>query len=232
MDPLVNETGQAYAYTGDDPINGVDPNGMSLIPSWVSSAVQTVGSGVTNLAECLSNLGCLSPEGLANAGAGFANQAAQLVDSLICNGTSQQTCPTWSVGAPFPCAPQGSYQVGEAAFLGLGFLVPGGDESDLATDLAPAVEAGSQVPQNAQEVLEYIESHNGNAPPGYQGGRTFYNDEGLLPSDASGNAITYREYDVNPYQKGVDRGSERIVVGSNGSAYYTDDHYKSFIPIG
>jgi guanyl-specific ribonuclease Sa len=232
VDPLVNVTGQPYAYTGDDPVNGVDPFGQSLIPSWVSSEVHSVGSGITSVAECLGNLECLSsPEGLANAGAGFADQAAQVLDGLICNGTAELTCPTWRVGVPYPCGPQGSYQVGEAAFLGLGFLAPGGEESDIATDLTPAVEAGSQIPQNAQEVLEYIEAHNGQSPPGYVGGGTFYNNEGLLPSDASGNAITYREYDVNPYQKGVNRGSERIVVGSNGSAYYTNDHYESFTPI-
>lgn len=27
VDPLIEETGQAYAYTGDDPLNGSDPNG-------------------------------------------------------------------------------------------------------------------------------------------------------------------------------------------------------------
>ena len=27
VDPLVDETGQAYAYTGDNPVNAVDPNG-------------------------------------------------------------------------------------------------------------------------------------------------------------------------------------------------------------
>jgi len=28
VDPLVNETGQPYAYTGDDPVNGTDPLGL------------------------------------------------------------------------------------------------------------------------------------------------------------------------------------------------------------
>ena len=28
VDPLVDETGQPYAYTGDDPVNGVDPLGL------------------------------------------------------------------------------------------------------------------------------------------------------------------------------------------------------------
>jgi ribonuclease T1 len=54
----------------------------------------------------------------------------------------------------------------------------------------------------------------------------------LLPSeDAAGTPITYQEWDVNPYQKGVDLGKERIVTGSDGSAYYTTDHYLSFTQI-
>ncbi|MBK6871584.1 MAG: hypothetical protein IPK24_17880 [Kineosporiaceae bacterium] len=35
--------------------------------------------------------------------------------------------------------------------------------------------------------------------------------------------------DVNPYTKGVDRGTERIVTGSDGSAYRTNDHYDTFL---
>jgi uncharacterized protein RhaS with RHS repeats len=27
VDPMVDETGQPYAYTGDDPVNGTDPTG-------------------------------------------------------------------------------------------------------------------------------------------------------------------------------------------------------------
>ncbi len=41
------------------------------------------------------------------------------------------------------------------------------------------------------------------------------------------SAITYQEYDVHPYT-GADRGPERVVEGSDGSRYYTKDHYKSF----
>jgi guanyl-specific ribonuclease Sa len=232
VDPLVDETGQPYAYTGDDPINALDPSGLGLIPSWLSSAVSSVEHGAIGVGECLENYDCFSPKGLANVAAGFANGATQIADGAICSLSAEQTCPSWSVGAPFPCDSPGSYQVGELGLLAVGFLLPGGDESDLASDLAPALEEGSQVPQTAQEVLEYVETHNGNAPPGFQGGGTFYNNEGLLPSEESGQAITYREYDVNPYEKGVNRGPERIVVGSNGSAYYTSDHYQSFVPIG
>jgi guanyl-specific ribonuclease Sa len=69
--------------------------------------------------------------------------------------------------------------------------------------------------------------------PGYKGKTPFANDgrEGsqMLPGETSGgDPITYREWDVNPNVKGVDRGGERIVTGSDGSAYYTNDHYQWF----
>lgn len=52
--------------------------------------------------------------------------------------------------------------------------------------------------------------------------------EVLSRTDAQGNSITYHEWDVKPYEKGVNRGSERLVTGSDGSAHYTTDHYVSF----
>jgi guanyl-specific ribonuclease Sa len=89
---------------------------------------------------------------------------------------------------------------------------------------------------NAQQwldIIEYVKKNNGTARPGYKGGKNFINDGRvggqILPlAEATGAPITYREYDVTPYKKGVSRGEERIVIGSNGTAYYTDDHYTSF----
>ncbi|MGO9868230.1 MAG: ribonuclease domain-containing protein [Rhodomicrobium sp.] len=43
--------------------------------------------------------------------------------------------------------------------------------------------------------------------------------------------MTYQEWDVNPRVPGVNRGAQRLVTGSDGSAYYTDDHYKTFTQI-
>ena len=40
--------------------------------------------------------------------------------------------------------------------------------------------------------------------------------------------ITYREWDVNPKPATGRRDAERIVTGSDGSAYYTSDHYQTF----
>ncbi|WP_308736956.1 ribonuclease domain-containing protein [Mycobacterium persicum] len=60
------------------------------------------------------------------------------------------------------------------------------------------------------------------------GNRTENEDEHLPTTDASGKPITYQEWDVNPKVPGEDRGDERIVTGSDGSAWYTTDHYATF----
>ena len=88
--------------------------------------------------------------------------------------------------------------------------------------------------QKVLAVLEVID-RTGRAPDGYRGGTQFMNDgrDGgqVLPRrDADGKAVTYREWDVNPYT-GANRGTERLVTGSDGSAWYTNDHYDSFVRI-
>ncbi|MGY0035488.1 ribonuclease domain-containing protein [Pedobacter sp. NJ-S-72] len=82
--------------------------------------------------------------------------------------------------------------------------------------------AFATVPQKAYTVADYV-AKNGRAPQGYVGGTVFQNREGLLPQGTA-----YKEYDVNPKVSGQNRGAERIVIGSDGSRYYTGDHYASF----
>jgi ribonuclease T1 len=90
---------------------------------------------------------------------------------------------------------------------------------------APAV-AAPEVPAHAQEVLAEIERRRGEPPAGYVGGRRFENRERRLPRGA------YREYDVHPKVPGRDRGPERIVIDQrSGKAFYTRDHYRTFIPL-
>lgn len=45
------------------------------------------------------------------------------------------------------------------------------------------------------------------------------------PVDAN---VTCGDLGVNAYAKGADRGGERIVRGSDGPAFCTSDHYRSF----
>jgi ribonuclease T1 len=88
-----------------------------------------------------------------------------------------------------------------------------------------------KIPVYVYEVYDYI-IQNDKAPSGYVGGRTFFNREKKLPlTDRSRQKIRYREWDVHPKKEGVNRGPERLVTGSDQSAYYTSDHYKNFITL-
>ncbi len=95
----------------------------------------------------------------------------------------------------------------------------------------------NQAPQSAAapayvlKVLQYVRQ-NGQAPEGHVGGREFQNREKRLPQKApDGKKIRYSEWDVHPKTPGKDRGPERLVTGSDHSAWYTKDHYKTFLKI-
>lgn len=97
-------------------------------------------------------------------------------------------------------------------------------------DAKTDIRAGG-VPTKALQVLKYARE-NGVSMDGYVGGRRFGNFEKLLPkNDASGKRINYQEWDVNPKTQGKNRGTERLITGSDGKAYYTNDHYRSFVEV-
>lgn len=88
------------------------------------------------------------------------------------------------------------------------------------------------VPDRAYATLVEIDAgrwpDSANAP-GTKGGEEWRNRGGDLPrADAQGKAVTYQEWDVNPKQRNRNRDAERIVTGSDGSAWYTGDHYTTF----
>ncbi|NLG26483.1 MAG: ribonuclease N [Chloroflexi bacterium] len=80
----------------------------------------------------------------------------------------------------------------------------------------------ADLPDQSLDTLGLIS--NGGPFPYRQDGAVFQNREGLLPAQPSGY---YHEYTVDtPGSR--DRGARRIVTGSQGELYYTDDHYDSF----
>jgi ribonuclease T1 len=82
------------------------------------------------------------------------------------------------------------------------------------------------VPQRARNVLALILERHGEPPPGHIGGRVFQNRERRLPRGL------YREYDVNAKQPGRPRDAGRIVIEqTTGKAYYSSDHYRTFVPM-
>ncbi|MBI5855302.1 MAG: hypothetical protein HZB35_08780 [Nitrospirae bacterium] len=101
-----------------------------------------------------------------------------------------------------------------------------GGESVWLTRTAQDSERSPELPQKVFDVLEQIRQHEGAPPPGFIGGRIFQNRERRLPRGR------YREYDVNPKIRGQNRGPERLVIDQrSGKAYYTRDHYRSFVPV-
>jgi guanyl-specific ribonuclease Sa len=132
-----------------------------------------------------------------------------------------------------------------AKLTGLSRWLKGADKLDEVADGAKAGqsagfakgggEVAPRIPTKATDTLDQIRK-TGQAPKGFKGGRAFKNDGRaggqVLPQvDPKGSPITYKEFDVNPYQKGVNRGAERLVVGSDGRSYFTGDHYGTFTEI-
>lgn len=81
------------------------------------------------------------------------------------------------------------------------------------------------LPTEAVHTLALIDA--GGPFPYSRDGATFENRERLLPDHARG---WYREYTV-PTPGSADRGARRIIVGRDGTAYWTQDHYASFARI-
>ena len=85
--------------------------------------------------------------------------------------------------------------------------------------------------EDAWKTIDHVDQ-KGTPLPGHKGGRPWMNSNNQLPSaDRAGNPISYREYDVSPNVKGTPRDAKRVVMGDDGSAYYTTDHYESFIEV-
>jgi len=83
-----------------------------------------------------------------------------------------------------------------------------------------------RAPEKAYALLEALRQRHGEPLPGYVGGKLFHNRERRLPSGR------YKEYDVNRKIRGRPRDAERLVIEQDtGKAYYTGDHYRTFVPL-
>lgn len=80
----------------------------------------------------------------------------------------------------------------------------------------------SDLPREARETLKLIKQ--GGPFPHSKDGILFGNRESRLPLKPRGY---YREYTVRTPGDRT-RGARRIVAGSGGEFYYTDDHYNTF----
>ena len=111
-----------------------------------------------------------------------------------------------------PAVPAASTAAGNATAASLGA------DPDSGLPLVDLV----ALPPQAAETMALIGT---NGPFAYrQDGAVFENRERILPGADRGY---YHEYTVET-PGSADRGARRIVVGNQGEAYWTDDHYASF----
>lgn len=129
-----------------------------------------------------------------------------------------------------PTPARGRLWLGLAAVLGLAIVTwalnqggfsGGGREGDADPTDLPVV-ALTSLPQEAQDTVALVEA--GGPFPYDRDGVVFENRERLLPDERSGY---YHEYTV-PTPGESDRGARRIITGSAGELYWTDDHYRTF----
>ena len=107
-----------------------------------------------------------------------------------------------------------------AAFGAAAFL----QGQDAAPERLPEI-AIAELPAEARATIRLIE--RGGPYPYERDGTVFHNYEKRLPRRETGY---YREYTVRTPGL-AHRGARRIVAGSSGELYYTDDHYRTFMRI-
>ena len=109
-----------------------------------------------------------------------------------------------------------------AAVWGTASIVSGA--AQLADSGEPAPSTKQRVPQDALNTLAGIDSKKSPFPK-IAGGRPYLNDgrsnSQILPQYAGVKKITYQEWDIDPKP----RTARRWITGSDGSAWYTEDHY-------
>ncbi|MFD6199523.1 ribonuclease domain-containing protein [Mycobacteriaceae bacterium NPDC060252] len=97
----------------------------------------------------------------------------------------------------------------------------------ISVNLAVCPEVGA-VPTEGVDRLREIDNGTWQVSgrPGTQGIASWNNGDGQLPT-----RVRYQEWDQSVRIPNTSRDEFRIVTGSDGSAYFTGDHYKSFVRI-
>ena len=221
-----------YHYTANQPLLHTDHTGLCRGPDWICGAAKTGGKVTVGIGGGLARIGEMiaAPQSLTNQ---IVYGQESLTDKYYYGATH------WAFGvdgtetstragewvSPLPGAAAAGAFCKVTSKVGTRIL------PRIARPSGPAANAGAHAlpigpgSQKAWTVLNRIDA-KGAPLPGYKGGSIFKNKDGVLPETPG---VTYREWDVNPYTKGVDRGVERIVTGSDGSAFWTGDHYDTFL---
>ncbi|MFW0789322.1 ribonuclease domain-containing protein [Gordonia sp. CPCC 205333] len=112
---------------------------------------------------------------------------------------------------------------------------PSAVSSSSAAVGSSSTKSNGKIPARVSATLALIDAGRwpeaANAP-GTQGGRSFRNNEGRLPRKSlSGKVMRYQEWDINAKASNRGRDAERIITAADGSAWYSLDHYRTFVKI-
>jgi RHS repeat-associated protein len=217
-----------YGYVGNDPVGGRDPSGAqtstgqcdtgSLLPGASGGCMVVDGYAIPTE----PGSGARAPMQLAMAGPPEEEERNGGRDFLGIRIDPAGEFRSEVYGATMAQIRQIEPNNPQLTGIGpLGGFVPSPRQVENArAELAEA--------QNRAKIIEYALRHNGAAQPGYRGGGRYQNDGRGGTVILPGRNVTFREYDVRPYQPGVNRGTERIVIDSRGRVYHTPDHYTTF----
>ncbi len=235
----------AYGYVMDNPTTDTDPSGLDCL--YVSSASANSINVATEPGQCTWPgghyvAGTVNPHSFVYSGNSLDfsftpySGASAGVGSIDLRGSGpsgdQQALDTLSLAGQEASAGVRDAAVTmaeNAVFVGA-FRMIGLSAEALATSGSATDTEIEDVPQSARDTLRQADE-KGSPVPGMKGGKTYGNWNNKLPNvDASGNQIRYREWDVEPAGP-TGRGPGRLITGSDGSAYYSPNHYGGFIKI-
>jgi RHS repeat-associated protein len=235
-------TGDAYA--SDEEYDAALNAAAETIPGWVVDAADAVDTktGRRVLGVLQTAVGVAIVKGgavlsLSGFGAAVGAPMVAVGADMVQAGLQQTWTGEWAEtllakGVDASLNAMGVHSDDRPLYTGVTLgVVQGGSSAKamslLGSRICPPATQATTIPPKAIATLNTVRQ-TGKPPINYAGGRVFKNRDGKLPSSGR-----YREYDVDPRPpKGGHRNAERLVVDEvSGRAWYTDDHYNTFVEI-
>ncbi len=218
----------AYAYCGNNPIVREDTNGYDWW-HWLIAGAVVAATAVACVVTCGGAAAAITAVTLVSNGFAAATTSATVAAGIFIGTSTALACNTMAA-----VAESGSVEdfMDQGDWLTVASTVSGGVCGGISSyglcknQFSDSPQA--KVPKEAKKTYNYVRKHNGRPPNGYVGGNKFAND-GRFGGEVLPRTTLYREYDIYPRIRGINRGGERIVIGGDGSGWYTPDHYMTFL---
>ena len=221
VDPIRDGTNW-FAYVNNDPVNYVDLWGLCASEpkrSFWSKALDGIQTGLDIVG--------LVP------GVGEIADGANALISLV------RGDPAGAALSAMSMVPMVGDALGKGGKIARAAIKHGDEVVEVAGSTLKGIKAVENasdaskviIPDKAKKLIQQIKINNGVPPKGYKGGKTYKNVPVIDGAQKLPEGVNYKEYDINPYVKGQNRGTERIVIGDDGSVWYTNDHYFTFTKI-